>query len=98
MASTPQVKTTKVDKEWDQRTSVCKLPKSVPGKKDVDRAVQKAILNSCKWATAAELDVVRDADGLTLRQRLSKDKAAVLIGGDKTIKFGRIGCRTMGNK
>eukprot|EP00971_Amphidinium_carterae_P154591 3065657-Amphidinium_carterae.2 len=89
MAATPSVKKTKVNAEWSQIGSVAKLPRAVASKKDVERAVQKAILNSCKWATSAEIHTVRDSAGMTLRDRLVADKTAVLINGDKTIKFGR---------
>ena len=75
-----------LDSAWEDQGSTTKAnkPKS---DRNVSEAVRKALRDSCKWAGPEETDCAVH-EGLTLRQRLERDKRAA-SEGDKTKVFGK---------
>eukprot|EP00971_Amphidinium_carterae_P220469 4376741-Amphidinium_carterae.1 len=80
---------TALEQAWATKGKVKALPK-ISSAKDIAAQVRKAIHDSCKWATAEEIDgVVDPATGLTLRGRIARDKELV-ASKQAQITFGRI--------
>ena len=75
-----------LDKAWTQQGSTTKANKPKT-EKDIAEAVRKALSDACKWASPEEIDGSL-YEGLTLRQRLEKDKRAA-YEGDKGKVFGK---------
>ena len=77
---------TALEASWQAKGSSARV-NHVRGERDVQEAVRKALTKSCSWATAAEIDGTV-YQGLTLRQRLYRDKWACLVE-KKKVSFGK---------
>ena len=77
---------TALDAAWQSSGSGAKVnrPKT---EKDLAEAVRKALAASCKWAGPDEIDGTFH-EGLTLRQRIERDKRAA-AAGDTSKSFGK---------
>ena len=75
-----------LDAAWGELPSSTKVNKP-RSERDVSEAVRKALNDACRWAGPEERDCAVH-EGLTLRQRLERDKRAAL-NGDKTKVFGK---------